>query len=202
MTQTDWSPLRMLGTWQFYVLVFLFIGSAQSGLLVIANATPILNTTAAASLPFLAANAWLLASFGGLLNASGRVGTGIYSDKIGRVRAYVTNGLVSALCLFLTPMVIKSGNVYLLFLVVGVAFWQYGGGLSLMPAITADYYGSKNMGLNYGLVFIGWGIAFFIPQIAGYIKDLTGSLDNAFYLSGGLLLTAVLLSLLLRRPVI
>ena len=84
----------------------------------------------------------------------------------------------------------------------GVAFWQYGGGLSLMPAITADYYGSKNMGLNYGLVFTGWGIAFFIPQIAGYIKDLTGSLDNAFYLSGGLLLTAVLLSLLLRRPLI
>ncbi len=49
----------MLGTWQFYVLVFLFIGSAQSGLLVIANATPMLNATAS-SLAFLAANAWIL----------------------------------------------------------------------------------------------------------------------------------------------
>ena len=43
-------------------------------------------------------------------------------------------------------------------------------------------------------------IAFSIPQLAGYIKDLTGSLDNAFYLSGGLLLAAVCLSRLLRRP--
>ena len=60
--------------------------------------------------------------------------------------------------------------------------------------------GTINLGFNYGLVFIGWGIAFFVPQAAGYIKDLTGSLDYAFYLSGGLLLAAVLVSRLLRRP--
>jgi OFA family oxalate/formate antiporter-like MFS transporter len=199
MTRADWSPRDMLATWQFYVLVFLFIGSAQSGLLVIANAAPILNQTAAA-VAFFAAHAWLLSSFGGLVNAGGRVGTGLYSDRLGRLNAYAVNGLVSALCLFLTPAVMRSGNVPLLFVVVGVAFWQYGGGLSLMPALTADYYGAKNLGFNYGLVFVGWGVAFFIPQAAGYIKDLTGSLDNAFYLSGGLLLAAVAVSRLLHRP--
>src|SRR5207248_11171720 len=88
----------------------------------------------------------------------------------------------------------------LLFVAVGVAYWQYGGGLSLLPAFTADYFGSKNLGFNYGLVFLGWGIAFFVPQLAGYIKDVTGSLDNAFYLSGGLLAAAVILSRLLQRP--
>jgi OFA family oxalate/formate antiporter-like MFS transporter len=94
----------------------------------------------------------------------------------------------------------QTGNVLLLFLAVGIAYWQYGGGLSLMPAFTADYFGSKNLGFNYGLVFIGWGIAFFVPQLAGYIKDLTGSLDNAFYLSGGVLIAAVIVSRLLHRP--
>jgi OFA family oxalate/formate antiporter-like MFS transporter len=199
MTRRDWTAREMLSTWQFYALVFLFIGSAQSGLLVIANATPILNDTAKHIL-FFAANAWLLSSFGGFANAAGRVGTGLYSDRLGRLNAYGVNGLMSALCLFLTPAVMLSGNVVLLFLVVGVAFWQYGGTLSLLPALTADYYGSKNLGFNYGLVFIGWGIAFFVPQAAGYIKDVTGSLDYAFYLSGGLLLAAVLLSRFLQRP--
>jgi OFA family oxalate/formate antiporter-like MFS transporter len=142
----------------------------------------------------------LLSSFGGLVNATGRVGTGLYSDRIGRANAYLANGIVSALCLFATPSVMQSGNVLLLFLVVGVAYWQYGGGLSLMPAFTADYFGSKHLGLNYGLVFIGWGVAFFVPQLAGYVKDATGSLDHAFYLSGGLLVAAVLLSRFLRRP--
>jgi OFA family oxalate/formate antiporter-like MFS transporter len=195
----DWTAAEMLGTWQFYGLVLLFIGSSQSGLLVIANATPMLNKTAA-SIAFLAANAWLLASFGGLVNASGRIGTGFYSDSIGRANAYLVSGVISAACLFATPAIMQSGNVVLLFLAVGVAYWQYGGGLALLPAFTADYFGAKNLGFNYGLVFIGWGIAFFVPQLAGYIKDVTGSLDYAFYLSGGLLLVAVAVSRLMRRP--
>jgi OFA family oxalate/formate antiporter-like MFS transporter len=109
------------------------------------------------------------------------------------------NGLISAGCLFVTPMMMESENVTMLFVVIGVAFWQYGGGLALMPAWTADYYGSKNLGLNYGLVFIGWGIAFFVPQLAGYIKDRSGKLDGAFYLSGSLLVLAVVVSLFLRK---
>src|ERR1041384_4228204 len=93
-----------------------------------------------------------------------------------------------------------SGSVPLLFLVVGVAYWQYGGGLALMPAFTADYFGPKNLGLNYGLVFLGWGAAFLVPQLAGTLADSTGRLDEAFYLSGGLLLAGVLVSRILSRP--
>jgi OFA family oxalate/formate antiporter-like MFS transporter len=199
MTRVDWSAREMVKTWQFYVFVFLFIASAQSGLLVIANATPMLNRTAAA-LAFFAANAWLLSSFGGIVNAAGRVGTGLYSDRLGRINAYLLNGIISATCLFLTPSIMQSGSVPLLFLAVGVAYWQYGGGLSLLPALTADYFGPKNLGFNYGLVFIGWGVAFFVPQLAGYIKDATGSLDYAFYLSGGLLVAGVIVCRFLRRP--
>ncbi|MDG3007636.1 L-lactate MFS transporter [Paludisphaera mucosa] len=198
-TAVDWPAGRMLKTWQFYALVFLFIGSAQSGLLVIANAAPLLNATAG-SLAFFAANAWILASYGGLVNAAGRVGTGFYSDGIGRANAYLINGAVSAACLFLMPRIIASGSVPLLFLAVGVAYWQYGGALALMPAFTADFFGPKNLGFNYGFVFLGWGVAFFVPQAAGYLKDATGGLDAAFTLSGALLAAAVVVSLFLKRP--
>src|SRR5262249_60080556 len=126
--------------------------------------------------------------------------TGLYSDRIGRANAYLVNGIVSAVCLLFTPAIMESGNAWLLFLVVGVAYWQYGGGLSLMPAFTADFFGPKNLGLNYGLVFIGWGFAFFVPQLAGYITDATGSLDIPFYISGTLLLAAMLVCCFLRRP--
>jgi OFA family oxalate/formate antiporter-like MFS transporter len=189
----------MLPTWQFYALVFLFVGSAQSGLLVIANAKALLARTGAGNPDVLAA-AWLLASFGGLMNALGRVGTGQYSDAIGRRNAYALNGVAGVVCLAALPAVVASGSVLLLFVVAGVVYWQYGGTLALMPAQTADFYGSKNLGLNYGLVFLGWGIAFFIPQVAGYIEKETGSLDPAFYLSAGLLLAAVIVSRLVKRP--
>jgi OFA family oxalate/formate antiporter-like MFS transporter len=200
ITGLEWPASKMVRTWQFYALVFLFIGSAQSGLLVIANATPMLKSIPAAA-ALITENAWLLSSFGGFVNATGRIGTGRYSDVLGRRNAYLVNGAVSAVCLFLTPAVLWTENVVLLFVVVGVAYWQYGGGLALLPALTADYFGSKNLGFNYGLVFLGWGIAFFVPQAAGYIEDVTGKLDYAFYVSGGLLVAAVILSRFLRRPV-
>ena len=156
----DYAPTEMLSKWQYYALLLMFVGSAQSGLLVIANAAPLLAKTAG-KLEFFARNAWIIAAYGGLINALGRVGSGMYSDKIGRGNAYTVNLLVSAVFLLATPFIIQAESIPLLFLATGVAYWQYGGGLSIMPAFTADYFGSKNLGVNYGLVFLGLGVRFF-----------------------------------------
>lgn len=195
----DFSASGMLGTWQFYALVLMFVASAQSGLLVIANAKPLL-TGAAEGGSFFAKNGWLLVTFIGAVNALGRVGTGRYSDRVGRVNAYALNGVVSAACLAAAPWVLAERNVALLFAIIGVMAWQYGGTLAVMPAVTADYYGAKNLGLNYGLVFLGWGIAFLVPQLGAELKRATGQWDAAFYVSAGLLVAGVLMSRVVRRP--
>ena len=195
----NWEAGDMMKTWQFYALVFMFILTTQSGLLIISSAKGLMVKTAK-DMPFFMANAWILVSFGGLINASGRVGTGYYSDKIGRLNAYCLNCGVSALCLFALPFVISTANLFLLFLVVGVAYWQYGGGLSLMPSFTADFFGAKNLGFNYGLVFMGWGLGFFMARVGGVIQDVTGSLNLAFYISGGLLVVGVLLARITTKP--
>jgi OFA family oxalate/formate antiporter-like MFS transporter len=196
----EYRPSEMLQTWQFYVLVLMLIGTTQSGLLIIANGAPLLATTAKSS-PFLMANVWLLVSFGGLMNTLGRIGTGLYSDIFGRANAYTLNCIATALCLFLLPAIISSHSVFLLFVAVGVAYWQYGGGLALMPAYVADIYGTKNFGVNYGLVFIGWGLGFFITRLAGTIKDVTGSLSAAFYCSGVILIIFLTLSQILSNSI-
>jgi OFA family oxalate/formate antiporter-like MFS transporter len=200
-TLVDWAPSDILKTWQAYALILMFIGTTQSGLLIIANAFGIL-ATAAKGVPALVANAWILPSFGGLINALGRVGTGLYSDKIGRDNAYTLNCLVSALCLFLLPAIIASQNLFLLFLAVGIAYWQYGGGLALMPSYTADFFGPKNLGMNYGIVFLGWGLGFFMARLGGSIKDWTGSLTWAFIISACVLIIAVIVSRIAKRPLL
>ena len=198
-TKHNWNASEMLKTWQFYALVFMFMLTTQSGLLIIANAKSLM-VQAGKNIPFLAANAWILVSFGGFVNAAGRVGTGFYSDKIGRVNAYTINCTISAICLFALPFVIAMQNVPLLFLVVGIAYWQYGGGLALLPSFTADFYGPKNLGFNYGLVFLGWGAGFFMARLGGTIEDVTGSLNTAFYISGALLIAGVILARITTRP--
>lgn len=198
-TITNWEPGEVVKTWQFYALVIMFILTTQSGLLIIANANGLM-VKAAAGMPFFAANAWLLVSYGGFVNAAGRVGTGFYSDKIGRLNAYCLNCAISALCLFALPYIISTQNLFLLFLAVGVAYWQYGGGLSLMPSFAADFYGPKNLGMNYGLIFFGWGLGFFMARLGGTIEDITGSLNYAFYISGALLVAGVILARMTKRP--
>lgn len=195
LTTIDWPARDMVKTWQYYALVLMFIGSTQSGLLIIAFAAPFAG-------PVLGSLAWTLVAFGGLINATGRIGTGLYSDKIGRTNAYTVNCIVSALCLFLMPTIIAQKSALLLFIVVGIAYWQYGGGLALMPSFTADFYGPKNLGFNYGLVFLGWGLGFFMARVGGTIRDMTGALDHAFYLSGLVLIVAVVIARMAKRPVV
>jgi OFA family oxalate/formate antiporter-like MFS transporter len=100
------------------------------------------------------------------------------------------------------PSIIGAKSVFFLFVAVGIAFWQYGGGLALMPAFTADFFGPKNLGFNYGLVFMGWGFGFFMARLGGSIKDWTGKLDWAFYLSAIVLIIAVVLSRVTKRPLL
>jgi OFA family oxalate/formate antiporter-like MFS transporter len=193
LTTSDWTAPEMVKTWQFYALVLMFIGSTQSGLLIIAFAMPLAS-------PVLGSAAFWLVSFGGLINALGRVGTGTYSDKIGRTNAYMLNCLISAACLCLMPTIIGIKSAPLLFIAIGIAYWQYGGGLALLPSFTADFFGPKNLGFNYGLVFLGWGLGFFMARLGGTIRDITGSLNWAFYLSAIVLIIAVMLALFTRRP--
>lgn len=198
-TNIDWTPTQMVKTKAFYALMVMFLLATQSGLLIIGNAAGLLSKVGSA-IPFLVANAWILAAYGGITNAVGRIGTGIYSDRLGRMKAYALNSVIAALCMFALPMIIASENILLLFIATGIGYWQYGGLLALMPSFVADFFGAKNLGMNYGVVFIGWGLGAFMPKLGGIIQDTTGSLDLAFYLSGSLLLVSVVIALITKRP--
>ena len=41
----------------------------------------------------------------------------------------------------------------------------------------------------------------FMPKLAGRIRDVTGSYDGAFYVAGGLLVLAIVLALIIKKPV-
>jgi OFA family oxalate/formate antiporter-like MFS transporter len=191
----DWSAGEMTKTWQFYALVMMFILNTQSGILIITNAAGLAKSAAKGLVA-----GWVLASFGGLVNAAGRIGTGKYSDIIGRNNAYILNAGVSAIAMLCIPYAVATKSIGLLFLLAGIGYWQYGGGLALMPSYTADFYGPKNLGFNYGLVFIGWALGAFMPRLAGIIRDATGSFNIAFYLSAAFLIAAIVLAFITKRP--
>ncbi|MGC4002565.1 MAG: OFA family MFS transporter [Pirellulales bacterium] len=196
----QWTAGEMLRSPQFYALFLMYLGSAQVGLLVIGNIKPLFNELAADA-PELKSEWWMVFTFLGVINALGRVGTGVYSDKTGRRNAYLINAIPAVAAILLLHWTIETRNTLAFFAAVGVIAWQYGGGLSILPAITADFFGTKNMGLNYGLVFLGWGAAFFVPQVATIMKDGPATLSHAaIWLSAGLSALGILVAVFLKKP--
>jgi OFA family oxalate/formate antiporter-like MFS transporter len=64
-----------------------------------------------------------------------------------------------------------------------LAAFSYGGYLALMPSFTADYYGPKHVGANYGLMFSAWGLCGFI--VPGYFASIMDRARVAGDLAGG-----------------
>jgi MFS transporter, OFA family, oxalate/formate antiporter len=88
-------------------------------------------------------------------------------------------------------------------LAVAAAFvgFCYGSNLSLFPSTTAGFFGTKHLGVNYGLVFTAWGVGgVFGSMSAGTIVDSTGSYAVAYAVAAVLCMFAAGLSLITKPP--
>ncbi len=187
---TDKSWRELLSSTQFYLLWLMFFAGASAGLTFISVAQD-LGKKSLGELAFVAVAVLAVG------NAGGRILAGVISDKIGRqwtlCGAFVFQALV-----VLTLYFAKEGASWpLIMLIVLTLGANYGSNLSLFPSATKDFFGLKNFGLNYGLVFTAWGAAGLVmPWVNGRIKDLTGSSDLSYFiiiitLIAGALLTFV-----------
>ncbi|MCD8097946.1 MAG: MFS transporter [Lachnospiraceae bacterium] len=86
-----------------------------------------------------------------VLNVAGRLLAPWISDRTGRKPMLCALFLVSLLSV--TGLIWVGSGLFLL-LVCCVAF-AYGGFCAVFPVITSDYFGSRNAGMNYGIVMIG-----------------------------------------------
>jgi len=195
VVRADYTPGEMVGTTQFYLLwICYFIGSAV-GLTLISQASPIGQEMAKLS-PVVAGGAvTLLAVFNGL----GRPGFGWISDAVGRRNAVILDFAVLIVAMLLVlPNATTFGMYALGVCMVGFGF---GGFLALMPAFTADFYGTKNLGINYGWVFSAWGAAGVFGPILGLkVRAATGAWLNAFYIYAVLCAVGIVLMLMTKAP--
>lgn len=188
--QYEWH--EMIKTPQFFLLWLMFAFGSSAGLMIIGQLAKIANVQVHVAWGFIFVA--LLAIF----NASGRVVAGIVSDMIGRTRTMLIVFLFQALVMFLF---IQASTVPLMALAAAATGFNYGALLSLFPTTTFDYFGTKNGGVNYGLVFTAWGAGGLMgPLLAGRVIDATGTFGTAYTVSAILCLAAAGLSLITKAP--
>ncbi len=82
----------------------------------------------------------------------------------------------------------------------GVGF-MYGANLTLFPATTYDFFGLKNAGVNYGIIFTAWGVGGCIGNyIAGFAKTYWGGFGPAYTIAAVLCILAAGLTLVTKAP--
>ena len=134
-------------------------------------------------------------------NAAGRILSGWMSDAIGRLNVL---RLMIAISMIAMPILYQvGGNVTLLYTTVFVVYWCYGTQLSVNGSTAADFWGTKNAGINYGMLFTAWGVAGIIgPRIAGVLFDKYKNYQQAFYWAAGLAAVALICELAAKRPAV
>lgn len=188
----DFSSGQMLGSYQFYLMWFMYLFGCVAGLMVIGLAVNI-GTSFVGLNPALAANAVIVIA---IFNAAGRVAWGVLSDFIGRINALVIMYIITAVTMFYMGTMTMG---YLTFLTaVSLTGFCFGGFLALFPSLTADFYGIKNIGGNYGIVYQAFGLAAIVgPRIATSME-----FSNAFMTAGILSIAAALMAFALKPPIL
>lgn len=192
--RVDFTWREMLRTPTFYLLWFEYACAATAGLMIIGHLAKIVSVQSGNVIQTGFLFVVLLAVF----NAAGRIIAGIVSDRIGRIRTIMMVFLSQAAIMFFFSKFSTIGTFFLGSAVVG---FSYGACLSLFPSATADFWGTKNLGLNYGIMFTAWGVGgVFGPLMAGKIADLTGSYSLAYLISSALMIIGALMTLATKAP--
>jgi MFS family permease len=190
----NFEPGKMLRTAAFYKLWIIFCIASGAGLMII-------GSVAGMAKQGMGQTAWIVVALMAVGNASGRVVAGILSDRIGRVNTLFIMLVIQALVIFSLLFITPAQVVFLVLAAMFIGF-NYGTNLSLFPSTTKDFFGLKNFGVNYGLVFSAWGVGGFIfPRVSQMIVAYTSSPRMAYILAAGLLLTCAVLTLTTKAPV-
>jgi len=198
----EFTSKQMIKTPQYWMLFFMFMVGAGAGLMVIGviqlfgKSALVDNDIEAAKAATIASTA--MALFYSLANGFGRIAWGAISDKIGRRWAFISMFGLQGIMMILFYFV--GGNEWLLYIGAAVIGFNFGGNFALFPSATADFFGNKSVGLNYGFVFFSYGIGGLIgPMLGGIMGDMNLWIW-AFIPAGIALFISAGLAFLLKSP--
>jgi len=179
----DYYQREMIKTRSFQMLWLMYALSATAGLMMIGNVKNLAIYLDPSKTTMVVAEFQMIAGILALFNACGRIGWGTLSDRIGRTGALRLMFIIQAAILFAAAgfFALKpEGEMVQFFGLTAFASlvgFTFGGNFALFPSITCEYYGTRNLGNNYGYVFTAYGLA---GVLGALIPGLLGGSQSGF----------------------
>jgi OFA family oxalate/formate antiporter-like MFS transporter len=135
-----------------------------------------------------------MAVFFSLANGIGRIAWGAMSDKLGRKSSIIV--MCATQGIFVLLFTSMAGTTWSLYLGATLIGFNFGGNFALFPTITADTFGARYVGQNYGWVFLAYGVGGILgPVMGGKLGD-QGNFPLAFTICGVLCIVAAVIAAL------
>lgn len=180
----NWN--EMLKDLTFYVLAGVFVVGGTSGMMIMGHASPIAQETLKVS-PQIAS---VIVAFLALANTSGRIFWGSLSDKTGRYPILFAMFLIGGVSML---SLTKVSTFYTFLAAILTVALCYGGFMGMMASLTADTFGEKYLGVNFGIMFLTVAIAAYIgPRLAAVVRAYSGDYSQAFAIASIFSLVGIL----------
>ena len=183
--------VRMPVFWTLWVAYCL---GTTAGTMVISQLVPFARN--AGHTAAVAAFALIVGAFG---SASGRVLSGWLSDYAGRLNTLRVMLVVSACAMPL--LFVFREHLVLFYALLFAVYYCYGTQLSVYASTSADFFGTRNVGFNYGLLLLAWGVAAILgPFLGGRVYVATGEYRYAFFTAAAMSVAALATLAFARNP--
>ena len=190
-TKRQYSPKEMIKTKQFYLLAGSLIFTLPAYFIL----NPVflsLGTVRGLSDEL----ALLGVSLTGVSSAAGRLIISWASDKTGRKAAMIA---IAGIILCASLMMIVGEGILFLVCIMLISF-SFGGASSVYAAMTAESFGTKYGGMNFGLIMVGFGVSALVFPIISSRLAAGGDYTGSFILAAGTCAIAILLISLTNNP--
>jgi len=130
----------------------------------------------------------------------GRIGGGALSDRLGKRPVLVGGFFILAVSVLIFAVISQSWQLLLFVVLAGPSL---GAVITVVPALTGDYFGPRSLALIIGLVYIPRTLLLLgVPSGVGWVFDRYGTYRPAWLVLAGILLVAAPLVLMLRPPAV
>jgi len=145
------------------------------------------------------AAAFILTFMGGA-NILGKLLSPSIVVKIGSKLTLLILLALQALALF---MLMWAHSLWVLFLLGSIFGFGFGASSPLRMSMISDFFGVQSIGTMIGIIEIAWSLgAISGPVMAGYVFDISGSYNVAFLTGGLIVLTGMVATYFLKKPLV
>lgn len=159
----DLTPGEMVKTPRFWILIVTFAFAATAGTLLVGKVASIAAVQLFADPTSAAAVALggVVVSVNTCANLVGRLSFGQIIDKLGAYKSLLISLVVTIVALVIMSMSFTQSMFFVALALLGFGF---GALLVIYPPLTGGAFGTSNIGVNYGIVFLGYAASTWISQ--------------------------------------